>query len=27
MPPIVNDQVAWFVGLSPCEPCRKFGSD
>ena len=31
MPPIVNDRVAWsiglFVGLSPSEPCRKCGSD
>ena len=31
MPPIVNDRVAWSVGLSvglsPSEPCRKFGSD
>jgi len=29
MPPIVNDQVARFVGLfvGPSEPCRKFGSD
>jgi len=28
MPPIVNDRVAWSfglsVGLSHCEPCRKF---
>jgi len=21
MPPIVNDRVAWSVGLSPSEPC------
>ena len=31
MPPIVNDRVAWSVGLSvgvsPIEPCRKFGND
>jgi len=27
MPPIVNDWVAWSVGLSPSEPCRKFGND
>jgi len=27
MLPIVNDLVAWSVGLSPSEPCRKFGSD
>jgi len=31
MPPVVNDPVAWSVGLSvglsPNEPCRKFGSD
>jgi len=31
MPHIVNDRVAWSVGLSvgvsPSEPCRKFGSD
>ena len=31
MPHVVNDTVAWsvglFVGLSPSEPCRKFGSD
>jgi len=31
MPPIVNDRVAWSVGLSvglsPSEPCRKFRSD
>jgi len=27
MPPIVNDRVAWSVGLSPSEPCGKFGSD
>ena len=31
MPPIVNNRVAWSVGLSvglsPNEPCRKFGSD
>jgi len=31
MPQIVNDRVAWSVGLSvgllPSEPCRKFGSD
>jgi len=27
MPPIVNEQVAWSVGLKPSEPCRKLGSD
>jgi len=31
MPPIVNDRVAWSVGLSvdlsPSDPCKKFGSD
>jgi len=27
MPPIVNDPVAWSVGLSPSEPSRKFWSD
>jgi len=27
MPPVVNDPVAWTVGLSPSEPCRKFWSD
>jgi len=27
MLPIVNDRVAWSVGLSPSEPCRKFGSN
>jgi len=27
MPPIVNDRVAWFVALSPSEPCRKFRSN
>jgi len=27
MPPIVNDPVAWSVGLSLSEPCRKFLSD
>jgi len=27
MPPIVNYRVAWYVGLSPSEPCRKLGSD
>ena len=31
MPPIVNDRVAWSVGLSvslaPSTPCRKFGSN
>jgi len=27
MPPIVNDRVAWSVGLSPSEPRRKLGSD
>jgi len=27
MPPIVNDRVAWSVGMSPSEPCRKLKSD